>query len=903
MKALYSSVVILFFIVIGVSHAQSIFNPDELTNRKLGLLNDASAVGWNPALLGVNNNFDLLLGTSLLPNGDWSKFVGGFMKVWKIGVGYVPKKDSLTPQNIYFGFGVPIIEDYLWLGASVRNTDFSLAGMRYGFSGIYSLRPNLLVSAGLGTVNGDLSNKPTFDLSASYAPLTWLTLRTATSYSPNDIFAGHSTYTSIGGDVGVFDNNLILSYNYLPEMQYTRVGVEVKINSTTIGTVDNVSKSFQGGSFFVRFGDEDDQNLSSAVGRSRSTHSSSVRSSDAVCTPSAIKWSSSSKDSPELVLSTMRLSSFSEYTDLVNELSALSPTPNAIFDSIQTKYYSQYIPKSTVIGKDQSAIITREGEKVLLIDEQTQQTITTSTLQVKDQFGRNVSGLVKRNFSLTDTNRTVLSLTQTTSQTTLPVDIVLLMDCSGSMSDEIQSVRTNVDNFVKSLSLRGIDYRIGCILYGEEIYSTLDPTNSTDEFSKFFLDASARGRDEVTSTAIHEATRMKFRPNAQRIIILITDDCSIQENGDYSEPSLTQEMWKVGAKLYSVINPEKHNGAIMTRLTLGRDYNITKPFTTILDDISGDITTTYQLVSKPKEKIVVAPPKITVLRGKITAEDGAKLDANLALQPNDKSAPISLQTDKFTGEYETPITEGKKYEATVVSNGFMKTTDSVNLFSTRKGDTVIKDFVVKFLVTTLSGILTDQAGNPRVGTITIEDAVTLEIVKKIQTDGYGYYSLPIKEGKEYRLTASMPDYVATTVEADLRSTKRGDKVRKDLMVTEITVAIEQGMTFTLKNIFFDSGKWDLRPESEPEIEKLRAFMMENKSVRVEIGAHTDAIGKDEANRILSEKRAQSVMNSLAKTIDVNRMIAIGYGETKPKATNDTDAGRAENRRVEFKLIK
>ena len=73
--------------------------------------------------------------------------------------------------------------------------------------------------------------------------------------------------------------------------------------------------------------------------------------------------------------------------------------------------------------------------------------------------------------------------------------------------------------------------------------------------------------------------------------------------------------------------------------------------------------------------------------------------------------------------------------------------------------------------------------------------------------------------------------------------------------------------------------------------------------RSEIGAHTDAVGKDEANRILSEKRAQSVMNFLAKTIEINRMVAIGYGETKPKATNDTDDGRAQNRRVEFKLIK
>ncbi|MBK9249848.1 MAG: OmpA family protein [Ignavibacteria bacterium] len=903
MKIRYSSVVMLIIILfVGTAQAQSIFNPVEFTNRKLGLLNDASAVGWNPALLGINDNFDAVIGATLLPSGKLSGNYSAFMKIWKLGIGYIPEKDNL-PQNIYFGFGVPIIEDYLWLGASVRNTEFSFNSMRYALSGIYSIRPNLLVSAGLGTVNEDPTNKPTFDVSTSYAPLFWLTFRAATTYSPNSIFAGQSTNSSVGGDIGLLDNDLIVSYNYQPEQQFSRIGLELKLGSITIGTLNNLSSNYNGGTLLVRFGSDEDQNLSGAVGRGRGSLSGGGRGSDADCNPRAIKWPATSKDSPELVISTMRMSSNSEYTDLVNEILSLSPTPNTIFDSIQQKYYSKYTPKSTVAGKIQNAIITREVEKVLLLDEQTTQTITTSTVQVKDQFGRNVSGLTKKNFSLTDTNRTIVSLSQTTAKTLVQADIVLLMDCSGSMSDEIQSIRTNVDNFVKSLSLRGIDYRIGGILYGEEIYSTLEPTTSVDEFSKFFLDASARGRDEVTSTAIHEATTMNFRPNAQRIFILITDDCSIQDNGDFSEPSLTREMWNVGAKLYSVSNPNNHNGAIMTRLSLGRDYNILKPFTTILDDISGDITTTYQLVSRPKEKVYVAPPKITFLRGTVTGEDGTKLDGTLTFLSKDKSNPLTIHSDKFNGEYETQITEGKIYDASVSSTGFITATDIVNLVATRKGDTVVKDFVLKFPVTTLYGKLTDQAGMPKVGTITIEDAVTLEIVKKIKTDTSGNYSLPIKEGKEYRLTAALPDYVATTVEADLRSSKRGDNIKKDLMVTAITVAIEQGMTFTLKNIFFDSGKWDLRPESEPEIEKLRKFMLENKSVRVEIGAHTDAIGKDEANRILSEKRAQSVMNSLASTIEISRMVAIGYGETKPKASNDTDEGRAQNRRVEFKLIK
>jgi outer membrane protein OmpA-like peptidoglycan-associated protein len=84
---------------------------------------------------------------------------------------------------------------------------------------------------------------------------------------------------------------------------------------------------------------------------------------------------------------------------------------------------------------------------------------------------------------------------------------------------------------------------------------------------------------------------------------------------------------------------------------------------------------------------------------------------------------------------------------------------------------------------------------------------------------------------------------------------------------------------------------------------LVALLKGNPEKKIEIGGHTDNVGSDEANLTLSNNRAQSVVDYLIKKgIATTRLTAKGYGETLPIATNDTDAGRAKNRRTEFKVI-
>jgi len=116
--------------------------------------------------------------------------------------------------------------------------------------------------------------------------------------------------------------------------------------------------------------------------------------------------------------------------------------------------------------------------------------------------------------------------------------------------------------------------------------------------------------------------------------------------------------------------------------------------------------------------------------------------------------------------------------------------------------------------------------------------------------------------------------------------------------------IEEGGKLTLKNIFFDFDKTELLPKSFIELDKLFEFIQEQSIDLVEISGHTDSKGNDDYNRKLSDARAKAVVDYLiSRGIEKEKLTSIGYGEGEPIDTNDTDGGRANNRRVEFKILK
>jgi outer membrane protein OmpA-like peptidoglycan-associated protein len=115
--------------------------------------------------------------------------------------------------------------------------------------------------------------------------------------------------------------------------------------------------------------------------------------------------------------------------------------------------------------------------------------------------------------------------------------------------------------------------------------------------------------------------------------------------------------------------------------------------------------------------------------------------------------------------------------------------------------------------------------------------------------------------------------------------------------------IREGVTIVLKNIFFDFNKFELQSSSYAELNKVVSFMLKNPHVRIEIGGHTDNVGNKEFNASLSTNRAKAVYNYLlSKGIEASRLSYKGYDFSMPIADNDTEVGRALNRRTEFKIV-
>ncbi|MFH2094390.1 MAG: OmpA family protein, partial [Bacteroidota bacterium] len=115
--------------------------------------------------------------------------------------------------------------------------------------------------------------------------------------------------------------------------------------------------------------------------------------------------------------------------------------------------------------------------------------------------------------------------------------------------------------------------------------------------------------------------------------------------------------------------------------------------------------------------------------------------------------------------------------------------------------------------------------------------------------------------------------------------------------------LSNGISIELKNIFYETDKYDLKPESRAELNKVIEFLNSNPDVKIEIGGHTDNVGTKEYNQVLSENRAKTVSNYLTNHgIAKNRVQHKGYNFSQPKYPNDTEGGRAKNRRTELKII-
>jgi outer membrane protein OmpA-like peptidoglycan-associated protein len=162
----------------------------------------------------------------------------------------------------------------------------------------------------------------------------------------------------------------------------------------------------------------------------------------------------------------------------------------------------------------------------------------------------------------------------------------------------------------------------------------------------------------------------------------------------------------------------------------------------------------------------------------------------------------------------------------------------------------------------------------------------------------GYSEIFTKYGW-YLIEILSPGYLIETDTIWVMSLNRME-LKKDYHLTPI----ETGMTGQLKNVYFNFETTNLDPDSFAELNNVVDFLKWNPSLKLEIGGHTDSEGPDDFNLILSQGRAQAVVDYLiTQGINKSQLTAVGYGETKPLDKRDTKSAKAINRRVEFTVIK
>ena len=123
-----------------------------------------------------------------------------------------------------------------------------------------------------------------------------------------------------------------------------------------------------------------------------------------------------------------------------------------------------------------------------------------------------------------------------------------------------------------------------------------------------------------------------------------------------------------------------------------------------------------------------------------------------------------------------------------------------------------------------------------------------------------------------------------------------------VIVKEVPVDIQKTM-MELSNTMFDFDKYVIKEAAKGPLDKVVKWLQENPDIKVEVAGHTDFIGSEEYNQTLSENRAKAVYNYfISKGVSKSRLNYVGYGKTRPIATNKTDEGRAQNRRVELTII-
>jgi|GEM_PF-1046784 len=334
--------------------------------------------------------------------------------------------------------------------------------------------------------------------------------------------------------------------------------------------------------------------------------------------------------------------------------------------------------------------------------------------------------------------------------------------------------------------------------------------------------------------------------------------------------------------LHTLMN---RNDEIQTRalgLELGIQFNISK---------------CPKQKQKQKQKDIASGPVSEKVRFQAKAFDAATAEAANATMVIKSNGNLikTMQADK-NGQFNLELTKGKVYDIEVTAPGYNRQKQTVDL--TTKDNNIQKDFA---LVPEIRGVLLTAQILDAKTSVPVRGTVAIlsngQTIKTVTADKAGNIKLDVPEGAIYDVEAIAPNYVPQLQVVDLTNATKGTKQE---IAFEPMVKIEKGVDLKFNTIYFSNAANTLTIQSIEILNMLLQVLKDHPQMKIAISGHADNVGYASNNLVLSQRRAQVVMDYLlSKGIKAEQLTASGFGDTKPAATNDTREGRAKNRRVEL----
>jgi len=434
----------------------------------------------------------------------------------------------------------------------------------------------------------------------------------------------------------------------------------------------------------------------------------------------------------------------------------------------------------------------------------------------------------------------------------------------------------------------------------EDLYIT---TKSNDEWTK------VENMGPAVNTIDHDAS-VGLSPDGQELFIYRSDPKN-PDSGDLLISILEGKKWSVAAHLPTTINSQYHE----THASITSDETVLY-FTS--DKPGGIGGRDIYMVKKLYNGEWATPRNLGDKINTIYDEDGPFIN------PDGKTLYFSSKGHNSIGGYDifksiydeksdswsAPENVGYPINTAADDVFFSWTPDGKKAYfaSFRDGGYGREDIYLlekevvedkKSLVVLTGNVISKKDQQPIGAQISVVDNGSGKTVATYRANSAtGHYVVVLPAGKDYGVTVNAKDHLFYSENINF-PVNTYNEVKKNFVVEPF----QSGSTINLRNVFFETNSADLKNTSFPELDKVNKFLKENPTIYIKIEGHTDSVGREIDNYILSKLRTESIQSYLVSNgIDASRLLTIGYGEISPEVSNATEEGRAQNRRVIVTLI-